>query len=134
MIREALKNRLAAIPEVLTICDGRVFWMRNESAEESPCLTFRIVGGEAFPDDSCDQEGPIVVEVDCDAISEDPEQSVQLQEAVRRAMTGPWTADGVTVRRCRLSALLEDDYQENGEHSAFICGCRLELQYENTIA
>lgn len=132
MIREALKNKIAEIPDVATICEGRVFWLRNESAIDTPCIIFRIVGGEAFQDDSCDQPGPIVAEVDWYAISEDPEQAVQLQEAVRSAMNGPWTTDTVSVHRCRFSALLEDDYLEDGEHSSFVCGGRLEIQYEHT--
>lgn len=128
MIRQAIVEKIAAIPEVATICEGRVFWLRNENADDSPCIVFELAGGAYSSMTSCGPSGPHEAAMAFYAVSEDPEEAVTLDAAVVAALHGQtWTAGGTTVQLCRFTDRLQDMF--DAESREYFAGSAATLTY-----
>ena len=129
-IRQSIRERIQAVSEVSSIAGGRVFWQRQPSEADTPCIVYTITGGGFGEIDSCDQSGPDSVDVAWYAVSADAEEAIALQAAVVASLRGAtWNKAGTQVTMCRMTAQLGDDWIEAEQSQVYVCGAAMEVTY-----
>lgn len=124
-IRHSIRERILQVAEA-----KRVFWQRQASEEDTPCVVYWIVGGEFGEVDSCGASGPFKVTVEWFAASTDPEEAITLQEAVAAALHGSsWDLANTKVTLCAMTERTPDGYIEDTESQVYQAGCVMEVSY-----